>query len=106
LLIRHQGHEATYDWSNDGASTIQWAAFYSDCEHEVLEVKSGHRITLTYNLYISKRVGHTIEHFPRVDPAQFPLYSIAKDMLKQPDFMKEGERWLVLAGALDLTDLS
>ncbi|KAK4695497.1 hypothetical protein P7C71_g2267, partial [Lecanoromycetidae sp. Uapishka_2] len=41
-----------YDWSNEDADVISWAAFYSDCEHEVQEVESGHRITLTYNLYV------------------------------------------------------
>ncbi|KAL6043448.1 Fe2OG dioxygenase domain-containing protein [Balamuthia mandrillaris] len=30
---------------------VKWAAFYSDCEHEILPVTEGHRITLTYNLY-------------------------------------------------------
>jgi hypothetical protein len=29
---------------------MQWAAFYSDSEHEVLPVTDGYRITLTYNL--------------------------------------------------------
>ncbi|KAI9774057.1 MAG: hypothetical protein M1840_005150 [Geoglossum simile] len=48
LVIRHQRHETIHDWSNTEASEISWAAFYSDCEHEVLEVKTGHRITLTY----------------------------------------------------------
>lgn len=40
----------TFDWGNNTQS-IQFAAFYSDVEHEVLEVHSGHRVTLTYNLY-------------------------------------------------------
>jgi len=32
-------------------SSISYAAFYGDVEHEVTEVKSGYRLTLTYNLY-------------------------------------------------------
>ncbi|KAK6858062.1 hypothetical protein PG995_005761 [Apiospora arundinis] len=66
LKVRHKGEEMTFDWSTNPTSqpnqnkknkskpdsqAIHWAAFYSDCEHEVLEVTSGHRITLTYNLY-------------------------------------------------------
>jgi len=39
-----------HDWSKND-SCVSWAAFYSDVEHEVLEVANGHRITLTYNLY-------------------------------------------------------
>jgi hypothetical protein len=29
-------------------------AFYADCRHEVLPVKSGYRITLTYNLHMHR----------------------------------------------------
>jgi hypothetical protein len=89
-MVRHQGFETVYDWSNTGTPEIQWAAFYSDCEHEVIEVKSGHRITLTYNLYVSKRVGSVIEHFPRIHPVQNHLYDMGKTLLLDPGFMKEG----------------
>lgn len=51
LTVRHQGRAVTYDWGPASASAVQWAAFFSDCEHEVCEVTAGHRVTLTYNLY-------------------------------------------------------
>ncbi|KAL6064904.1 Fe2OG dioxygenase domain-containing protein [Balamuthia mandrillaris] len=41
--------------------SVKWAAFYADCEHEILPVTAGHRITLTYNLY-SERAQHLEEH--------------------------------------------
>jgi hypothetical protein len=33
-------------------ATLSLVAFYADCRHEVLKVKSGYRITLTYNLLL------------------------------------------------------
>ena len=55
LLLRHRGHEWTFDPSQELAAerqpTIGYVAFFSDIEHEVAPVISGHRITLTYNLY-------------------------------------------------------
>jgi len=30
---------------------VAWAAMYSDCEHEIKPVTTGHRVTITYNLY-------------------------------------------------------
>ncbi|KAK1593710.1 uncharacterized protein LY79DRAFT_658873 [Colletotrichum navitas] len=51
LAVRHRDQEVVYDWSADSPARIQWAAFFSDCEHEVREVTEGHRVTLTYNLY-------------------------------------------------------
>jgi hypothetical protein len=55
LLLRHRGNEWTFDPSEELAaerqSAISYVAFFSDIEHEVAPVISGHRITLTYNLY-------------------------------------------------------
>ena len=52
LVTRHQGQEVTYDWSSPASDpVIQWAAFFSDVEHEILPVTNGYRVTLTYNLY-------------------------------------------------------
>ena len=81
LVTRHQGREVMFDWSSSTAT--QWAAFYSDVEHQVLPVTSGHRITLTYNLY------HT-------SPAMTPeittnlLYCELKAALQNPHFMRQG----------------
>lgn len=35
-------------------NVIHWVAFYGDCEHEILPVDYGYRMTLTYNLYREK----------------------------------------------------
>ena len=44
--------EVQKKWQNESASgKIQWIAFYGDCEHEILAVTSGYRVTLTYRLY-------------------------------------------------------
>ncbi len=75
----------TFDWSSS-PKTTQWAAFYSDVEHEVFPVTSGHRFTLTYNLY------HTL---PTCHPASLnittsPLHKELQAALKTPHFMREG----------------
>ncbi|KAJ7596075.1 hypothetical protein C8J56DRAFT_1116499 [Mycena floridula] len=41
--------------------SIGYIAFYSDIEHEVTPVTSGHRITLTYNLYVEKPLSPLLE---------------------------------------------
>jgi hypothetical protein len=55
LLVRHRRKEWTFDsaaeLSTAPPSSIGYAAFFSDVEHEVAPVLSGHRITLTYNLH-------------------------------------------------------
>lgn len=83
-----------WDWSSKEADedckAIHWAAFYSDCEHEVLEVQKGHRITLTYNLYIHERIGAVLSRNPTADPQSYPLFLQAAEMLANPKFLREG----------------
>ena len=55
LAVRFAGKEMVFDWSSnaeDEETVISWAAFYSDCEHEVFEVTSGHRVTLTCTYFL------------------------------------------------------
>lgn len=55
LILRHRGRELNFDASTvlkrAPPSTVAYVAFYSDVDHEVLEVSSGHRVTITFNLY-------------------------------------------------------
>ncbi|KAK4224834.1 putative 2og-fe oxygenase family protein [Podospora fimiseda] len=65
--------------------SIQWAAFYSDCTHQVHPVTSGHRLTLTYNLY-------AVPHDPLSKPLtlDLPLLRQMKSILSNPHFLPKG----------------
>ena len=54
LLVNHDGLQHVFDFSkhSEDTSRIQWAAFYSDCIHEVKPIVEGHRVTITYNIDI------------------------------------------------------
>ncbi len=88
LRVKHRGEVVDFTWGDTSQQFIQWAAFYGDCEHEVLQVTKGHRITLTYNLYYSS-IGKLAQ--PVSDPHHLPLFEIAREMLLQPQFMRKGE---------------
>jgi hypothetical protein len=88
LAVRHDGREVTFDWSKD-AKHIQWAAFYSDCEHEVLPVTSGYRVTLTYNLYYNN-IGDKVPDCSNWRASVLPLYQDFSEILQLQDFMPEG----------------
>ncbi|GKT40681.1 uncharacterized protein ColSpa_00862 [Colletotrichum spaethianum] len=95
LKVRHKGQEMTFDWSANRENTtdhakIRWAAFYSDCEHEVLEVISGHRLTLTYNLYAVRGAGRLTGVSPTLNPAYLPLCQALKGILSQDPFNGRG----------------
>ena len=89
LVTRHLGQEVIFDWSSSfqgsaaDSQNIQWAAFFCDVEHEILPVTSGHRITLTYNLYYA-------EERPSTFPVVSPFYRYLQEALKQSHFMPEG----------------
>ena len=52
LVIRHRGRETVVDMRTDEPSELVYAAFYADCEHEILPVTDGHRVCLVYNLML------------------------------------------------------
>jgi len=97
LLFRHRGREFSFDSAgtvvtdSDGLKAA-FVAFYSDVEHEVSIVKSGYRVTLTYNLYFSD----TRELTPI--PPSSPLNTSAEDRMKSaleallndPKFLPDG----------------
>ncbi|KAM3551049.1 hypothetical protein MY1884_002113 [Beauveria asiatica] len=85
LKVRHKGEETTFDWSmpanHDKTAQIEWAAFYSDCEHEVMEVLGGNRLTLTYNLFAVPGAGRLTGQYLTLDPTHLPLYRAVKKMI-------------------------
>ena len=50
LRIRHADREVSVEADATDPSEISFAAFYADCEHEVLPVQEGSRVCLVYNL--------------------------------------------------------
>ncbi|KID95153.1 oxidoreductase, partial [Metarhizium majus ARSEF 297] len=84
LRVCHKKEEMTFDWStrrdDQHGANIQWAAFYSDCQHEVLEVTSGHRLTLTYNLYAVQGAGRLTGVSRTLNPANLPLFQAMKNI--------------------------
>lgn len=89
LVVRHQGQTMNFDWSQN-SKDIQWAAFYSDCEHEVQEVTSGHRVTLTYNLYARRGLGEAADSVSDLLVQHLPLHNEFKTALENPLFMPQG----------------
>jgi len=61
LLIRFDGREEKVEFAPAASNyKIPFAAFYSDCEHEIQPLRSGYRLCLVYNLLQSsgaRRIG-------------------------------------------------
>lgn len=53
LAIRHRGRETVVDMRTEEPSELVHAAFYADCEHEILPVTEGYRVCLVYNLVLT-----------------------------------------------------
>lgn len=87
LVIKHKSGETAYDWSSNSSdgSTIQWAAFYSDCTHEILPVTEGVRVTITYNLFVDSM---TLQDHLTSTTTNF-LEELSK-AISEPGFMSQG----------------
>lgn len=69
LILRHNGEEATIDWATGSATRspeaetsleLPWVFFYSDVEHEILHVQSGHRLTLAYDIFGTDTISYQL----------------------------------------------
>ena len=50
LIVRHGAREERPTLSGVELDLLRWAAFYADCKHELLPLRSGNRVALVYNL--------------------------------------------------------
>lgn len=88
LILRHDGQEVVHDASQAAYTApdqVSWVAFYSDVEHEVLPVTSGHRVTLTYNLYF-------VDVKASLPVKSEPLIHAVEQLLADDTFLPKGGR--------------
>ena len=52
LVVSHQDSEETVDLAIREPGELAFAAFYADCLHRTVPVRSGHRVSLVYNLLV------------------------------------------------------
>ncbi len=52
IVVEHMGASVEIDLDSEDRSELTFAAFYSDCRHEVLPLQSGYRVCLVYNLVL------------------------------------------------------
>ena len=92
LAVRHGGREVVFDWASRRPDTIQWAAFFSDCEHEVLQVTEGHRVTLTYNLFWTNYgPSFMANHLEVLDQESLHFYTALEKLLEKMKSSGKGD---------------
>jgi hypothetical protein len=93
LFLRHRGQEWVFDSGRELKAShrpsIGYVMFFSDVEHEVAPVISGHRVTLTYNLYFDEdRPEEHLSHPPAVNESTFRRSF--QGLLENPEFLASG----------------
>jgi hypothetical protein len=91
LELTHRGAIRTFDWGSRSRSPkapieLRWAAFFGDVDHEVKEVRVGHRITLTWLLRRGSGLPRPLPDGPPTDP----LASAFAAAVADPDFLRNG----------------
>ena len=49
FVVEHQGRELR---AQGAGTALEFVAFYADCHHQVQPVRTGHRVVLTWNLFV------------------------------------------------------
>ena len=100
LLLRHSGREWDFDSAkliadqkaaatDDKRSHVGYVAFFSDVDHEVAKVISGHRVTITYNLHFKdKEPG--LEQVSMLPPIEMTFKKALESALGDDTFLPDG----------------
>ncbi|KAK7046439.1 Fe2OG dioxygenase domain-containing protein [Favolaschia claudopus] len=97
LTLEHDGKAWTFDSAKELSASkstpaIAYVAFYSDVTHAVEPVKSGHRVTLTYNLFL-KDEGKSPDVGARLVPSHNPdriFEETLRALLADAEFLPTG----------------
>lgn len=124
LVVTHDGESRRIELGGgDSGFEVRYAAFYADCQHEVLPVRSGYRVCLVYNLSIarksqpkapnsteavaaaSKLLGKLFED-PALDKIAVTLKHQYSDAALEPDALKGADRarFAILARSAEQLD--
>ncbi|KAJ7476901.1 hypothetical protein B0H11DRAFT_2234865 [Mycena galericulata] len=92
LLLRQGNKEEIFDSAKIltpfDSPTVAYIAFYGDVEHEVAVVDSGHRVTLTYNLYFARNPDSALG--PKSFPTSGDLRSALSALVDESTFLSDG----------------
>ncbi|MFQ5730335.1 MAG: 2OG-Fe(II) oxygenase [Planctomycetaceae bacterium] len=89
LVVSHEGrrHEIAFTGAASGLE-LSYAAFYADCEHEVLPVRDGYRLCLSYNLTLARSRRKAGITAPRTGKVIASISKEFRDWPSQGDFQK------------------
>ena len=99
--LRHNGREWVFNSAdlvspqNTESPRAAFVAFFGDIGHEVTEVKSGYRVTLTYNLYFGDDNSATgiVPSPPTmlpIDDTEMKIKKSLRALLNNPKFLPDG----------------
>ncbi|KAK6984880.1 Fe2OG dioxygenase domain-containing protein [Favolaschia claudopus] len=98
LTLEHDGAAWTFDSASELAAAnnkpvVAYVAFYSDVTHAVAPVVSGHRVTLTYNLFLRDERPKAPYSVVRVVPSHNPdrvFEDTLRTLLANSNFLPNG----------------
>ena len=94
FVLRQSGNEWTVDFAKiiseaEQQPCVGYVTFFSDVEHEILKVRSGNRVTLTYNLYFAPESRASIPSVSTPSPYEkflaLSLYMLMSDETVMPN---------------------
>ena len=85
LTISHMNDKHACVTQTIKPSTIKCITFYADCDHEVLEVQQGHRVSLTFNVVLEPaQINVKLYENKSLDSAMKQYFSRERDTSQTP----------------------
>lgn len=94
LIVQHYDKKVMeFDWSNRSISTVQWAAFYLECDRRSSISLVLARPYLFTSSTFQSLLSAVIHEDPIIEPQSLPLYKYNRELITNAAF-KKGELYV------------
>ena len=96
FVIKHNNREQTFDYSPQKSNcAYYYLVFYADCEHEVLPITQGYRLSLVYNVVVNKQKVDSCAQMPSSLLNEKYVQNVCQALIKWPETLNSPRKLVI-----------
>ncbi|CAF3945996.1 unnamed protein product, partial [Rotaria sp. Silwood1] len=96
FVIKHNNQEQKFDYSSTKYKyDYYYLVFYADCEHEILPITDGYRLSLVYNIVVNKEKSHLCAKIPSPPLNEKYVQNVCQALIKWSKTMNSPTKLII-----------
>ncbi|CAF2949725.1 unnamed protein product, partial [Rotaria sp. Silwood2] len=96
FVIKHNNQEKIFDYSSTKYKCdYYYLVFYADCEHEILPITDGYRLSLIYNIVVNKEKLNSYSQIPSSPLNEKYIQNICQALIKWSKTMNSPSKLII-----------